>query len=106
MKRTKFNGSELRDKGMKVASDHAELTNICWNQMAFDMLVECPLKTFMTEQLRAWAYENGLPKPPNEKAWGSIVTKAAKAGLIIFQGYRRVSNPQAHRRPAGLWEKV
>jgi hypothetical protein len=106
MKRTKFNGEQLRDKGMKVAADHAEAVILNWGKDAFDMLLEYPSTTFMTEDLRFWAYNNGLPKPPNEKAWGSIIIKAVRAGVITHQGYRKVNNPQAHARPASVWEKV
>ena len=106
MKRTKFTAEQLRDKGIKVAADHAEAVIPNWGEDAFEMLLQYPSNTFMTEDVRRWAYNNGLPKPPNDMAWGSVIVKAAKEGTIIHQGYRKTSNPKAHGRPASVWAKA
>ena len=65
-------------------------------------LTENP-KPFLCEEVRAYASGYGLPDPPSTRAWGGVVRLASKAGLITHAGYRKVSNPAAHRTPASLW---
>lgn len=100
-----FSGQELRDIGMKQATDHADQKIEKWSDRAYDFLLEFikTNKEFMAEDVRN-ASEGTLELPPSNRAWGSIFVKAARAGMIKRKGYRQVKNAKAHCTPATLWE--
>lgn len=100
-------GPELRDQGMETAIDHADRVEPDWQSQARFHLREYLRQhtgTFMTENLRAWAYRQGCPVPPVERAWGGIVAAAARGGLIVRVGYKSVTNPKAHCAPCSVWQ--
>ena len=97
-------GSQLRDKGIKQAVNHANDKHDKWSDKAYNFLVSY-IKSqheFMTEDLRE-ASEKEIPKPPSNRAWGGIVVRAARAGLINKVGFSNVKNPKAHHTPASIW---
>lgn len=99
----------LRDNGIAAAREGADFKIPNWSDQASDMLsrflVMHPNRPFKAENVREWATLEGLPQPPHQRAWGAIIRKAAKEGLIEFCGYAKTSNPRAHCTPAGLWRK-
>ncbi len=96
-----------RDAGMEAALEHADAVEEDWGDQALELVRRYPSdQAFMTEEVRAWAYERGLPEPPNHRAWGPVMKKAERAGIITHAGTGLVSNPQAHRTPAALWVKA
>jgi hypothetical protein len=98
------NGTQLRDKGIKQAIDNADDTHERWSEKAYKFLTNW-IKTqyeFMTEDVRL-ASEKEIPKPPSNRAWGGIVVRAARAGLINKVGFSNVKNPKAHHTPASIW---
>lgn len=103
---TLFSGAALRDQGMQQAIEHAEQDAPGWSQRALEMLDACPMDRFMVEDLREWAYANGLDRVDNDRAWGSVITKAARLGLVMHNGYRSVKNRKAHATPASVWLRV
>jgi hypothetical protein len=60
----------------------------------------------MVEDLRKFAYDMGLPKPPSERAWGSVISSAKRDGLVEHRGFSSVKNPKAHKTPASVWVKI
>jgi len=96
-------GDKLRDAGMQKAVDNAEDKHPSWSDCALSLLVQYPNDEFMAEQVREFARNRGLPDPPSKRAWGAIIAKAKKMGIIIHVRYDRVSNPKAHRTPASVW---
>ena len=98
------NGAELRDKGIKKASDNANNTHDKWSDKAYDFLLKYIKyqNQFMTEDVRV-ASEKAIPKPPSNRAWGSVILKAAKSGLINRVGFANVKNAKAHKTPASVW---
>jgi hypothetical protein len=94
-----------RNAGIQAAIDHADYEKPHWKERALNFLKKYPHNEFMAEDLRAWAYLNGLPEPPHERAWGGVITAARKMGLIRHCGYSSVKNPNAHRTPASVWSK-
>ena len=97
-------GSQLRDKGIKQAIDNADDTHDKWSDKAYSFLTKW-IKTqyeFMTEDVRV-ASESAIPKPPSNRAWGGVILRAAKAGLINRVGFSNVKNAKAHRTPATVW---
>lgn len=97
-----FESSRLRDKGMARAEENAGRS---WNDMAYNYLFGYikTHKEFMTEDVRV---ASNLPEPPSQRAWGSVVVRAKRNGLIVRNGYEMVKNPKAHRTPATLWRVV
>ena len=104
-------GEVLRDLGMQKAIDSAEDQTPNWQELAYAQLEKyvksyaknyC-LKSFMAEDIRAWAHDQGLPRPPSSRAWGGIIHKARSRGLIKRIGTATVKNPTAHCANAALW---
>ena len=98
------NGTQLRDKGIKKALDNANNTHDKWSDKAYDFLLKYIKyqNQFMTEDVRV-ASEKAIPKPPSNRAWGSVILKAAKSGLINRVGFANVKNAKAHKTPASVW---
>ena len=97
-------GSQLRDKGIKQAINNANDTHEKWSEKAYKFLTDY-IKShheFMTEDVRV-ASEKKIPIPPSNRAWGGIVIRASKAGLISRVGFSNVKNVKAHRTPATVW---
>ena len=102
-------GSQLRDKGIKQAIDNADDTHDKWSEKAYKFLLDYikygegrDQYEFMTEDVRV-ASESAIPKPPSNRAWGGVILRAAKAGLINRVGFSNVKNAKAHRTPATVW---
>ena len=100
-------GEELRNEGMKQATDHANMRYRPWSEEAYTFLLKFlqSHNEFMVEDVRK-ASEGIVSTPPSLRAWGSIVVRAAKEGHIQRIGYASVSNAKAHRTPATVWLKT
>ena len=98
------NGIQLRDKGIKQAIDNANDTHDKWSDKAYKFLVDYTKSQyeFMTEDVRI-ASEKEIPKPPSNRAWGGIILRAVRAGLVHRVGFSSVKNIKAHRTPATVW---
>ena len=103
-------GEFLKNEGMDAAVINANRHCNKWSERAYNVLIYFLTKsttdTFMTEDLRAFAVDMGLEEPPSKRAWGSIIVKAKKEGLIEFMGYDQVNNPRAHKANAARWQAV
>src|SRR5690349_3033515 len=78
-----------RDQGMQTAEDHANDEKHEWSNEAYAMLLkylETHSEPFQTEQVRDWSDSMGLSFVSNPKAWGPVMTRACKAGVIIRIG--------------------
>lgn len=102
-------GKELRDLGIHRAVTHANKEYDDWSDKAYttlkDFLRLANGKPFMCEDVREYA-SIYLPEPPNNRAWGSIIVRARKDGIIKHHGFSQVTNPKAHRANASLWKGV
>jgi len=99
-------GNDLRDRGMQQAVEHADKTSTGWSDVAYAFLVEylATHREFMTEDARL-ASHGIVPEPPSKRAWGSVIIRAAKSGLIKRIGFRNVKNAKAHSTPAAVWQR-
>jgi hypothetical protein len=70
----------LRDVGMARASDHAERQSPGWQEQAVSFIRSYAIThdTFMCEAARRYAESQGIAPPPDKRAWGSAMMKAAK----------------------------
>lgn len=98
---------EMRSAGIAKAEESAEVFCPNWGQIALDAVREFIEKhsgNFQAEDIRMWAKQ--VPPAPSARAWGSVMLKAARMGLIRSVGYATVDNPLAHGTPATLWVKA
>ena len=95
-----------RDVGIQAALDNADFDSKGWSEKALEFVKSYPGTQFQTEDVRQYATRGGLPLPPNARAWGGVIVRAARLKLIRRVGYRPVSNANAHCTPAAVWEKV
>ena len=116
MQTSLFTGEELANQGIKKAVDHANQVTPKWAEMAYDCFLSylgcCPSGyNFMAEDVRDFSTRHypficdGLPEPPSLRAWGGIMRRAQRAGVIRAIGTRKVVNPKAHSANATLWIK-
>lgn len=99
---------QARDAGMQQALDHAQAVHEAWGEQAMAALrvylAAHPGKEFMTEDVRAYAYEVlSIPQPPHCRAWGSIIAKAARHRLIVRVGIGPVKTVSSHMANASVW---
>jgi len=102
-----FSAEYLCDQGIMYAIDHADYHSENWSGRAFEFLKQFILDNseFMTEDVRL-ASKGIIEEPPSNRAWGGVVVRAARLGLIRRKGFRNVTNANAHCTPATLWEVV
>ena len=102
-------GKVLRDLGMQQAIDHADTDSPGWSERAYEALKEYLKRhsgEFMGEDVRLWAYQDyKLERADNHRAWGSVINRAARNGLIRKVGIRQVANPVAHCANANVWSR-
>lgn len=101
---TQRSGDDLARDGMDRAVKHADQIDLKWSEKAMSALcrfINTHNGPFQAEDVRRFAVN--VPPPPSLRAWGSVIVKAARLGLIEAIGYETVSNPLAHSTPARVW---
>lgn len=101
-------GRTLKEAGMKRSLATAERVNPGWGEKCFAWLkvfIADQEGPFKVEAFREWG-KNVIPSPPSLRAFGPIVSRAKKEGLIKHVGYTQVENPKAHRATSSLWQRV
>lgn len=103
-----FTGESLRNTGIQLSLDHAEIKHEGWQEKAMNLLEKFLIgrRKFMCEDFRAFCEKNGLPIPPSKRAFGAIILKAVKQGMIKRVGFGNTKNPKAHLTPASIWEPI
>jgi hypothetical protein len=101
----------LRDRGIQQSVEHADRKHEGWSDMAFNMLKDYTALIgiggqITSEIVRDYAKQNLLPEPPDGRAWGAVMLRAAKAGLIKKVGWTTAQDPRVHCNPVSLWEIV
>lgn len=100
---------QSRDKGIKKAITHADRVHDKWGDRVFEAFKEYLIimqkQPFQIEDFREWIGDK-IPPPPHNRAFGAIVIRAIKAGLIWRAGFAPVKNPKAHRAIGAVWLRV
>lgn len=80
-----------RDVNMARALDKADRAVTGWPDLAYAFLELHARRHqyFISEDVSDASKAEQLEQPPTDRAWGSIYTKAAKAGLIVQDGSGR-----------------
>ena len=98
----------LRDDGMQRAFDHAEEEVKHWGDLAYTFLVSyCRSQgeIFTGEDVTDASKARGLIQPPNDKAWGRVIRRAALRGVVgrvDNEGVRR----KGHASPCPRWRSL
>lgn len=103
-----LSGSALRDAGMKQAQETTEAAIPYWMDNAMTMLREYLKQAperFQGENFREWSLSHGLPKPVHLRAFGGVMVKASKLGLIKKIGVEPVETSTNHRAFSVVWTK-
>lgn len=86
--------ASARERGheaAEAAANHAERTIHDWIAQACRAVLiyaKCVEgQSWMVESARAFAEANGLPIPPDKRAWGHVVRKLRAEGKITSAGY-------------------
>ena len=79
-----FSAAQRRNVGMQRAADHADRETPDWRDQAYEFLLTFARANheFLSEDFVEAAVSRGIPKPPDGRAWGAIVRRAAVAGAI------------------------
>jgi hypothetical protein len=95
-----------RDDGMQRAVEHADAVDLFWSERAYGHVMDfCRTKiTFLTEDARAFAEGRGLQAPPDGRAWGAVMQRAARNGLMKKAGYAPAKS--SNLSPKVLWEAL
>lgn len=98
----------LAQEGMERAAAHAERVEPDWNDRAYDLLCAFARTRpeFHAEEARAWAVEQGLPTPPDNRAWGWPTKRAVKEGVLQHDRYEAVKIAPSHGRPMPVWKSL
>lgn len=102
-------GRTGRDTGMARSSAHADDCHADWSSMAYFALRNFARKfdgNFTAEHARAWMHSQGLPMPPDGRAFGSVFQRVAREGIIRKLGYRQAEGRACHMHPVTLWKVV
>lgn len=99
--------TKRRDNGMSRATEHANRVHGDWFDQAATMLLlyiqQHRGREFMAEGVREWAAQNGMPNPPDLRAWGGVFNRASRDGVIRHVRYSRQFSPTCHCSPKSVW---
>jgi hypothetical protein len=91
-----------RDVGMQRAVDHADRVTDGWREIAISHVDDYARKrdTFLAEDVIA-ASAGKVPEPPTRKAWGAVIQRAAREGIIEKIGFAPAKTSNCS--PKVLW---
>ncbi len=92
-----------RQEAAERATAHADRENAGWGGQAYDALVSFleRRERFMTQDYVEAAIAGGLAEPPDRRAFGSVVSRAVKAGLIVREGFEL----DRFKSPKPVWRR-
>jgi hypothetical protein len=97
---------QLRDRGMERAVDHAEREVAGWKDAALEYVRLYALihAEFICEDVRGFADRRGFAPPPDGRAWGAVMMRAAKRGLVTkTDRVACAKDPKVHMNPSTVW---
>lgn len=95
-----------RDEGMERVIDHADRVETGWSEECLCLLrlfLMEHTEPFLTEDFRAWT-AGKIALPPDGRAFGPIIMRAKRNGLIRTAGVARAATSNLSLKP--LWEPV
>jgi hypothetical protein len=106
-----FTGLELKTIGQNLAIESANESVDKWSDRAYALLLDYIRLhgsgyRFQGEQGRNYCEALKLPEPPSKRAYGGVIGRIAREGLIKRVGYASVLNSKAHSATSTVWEIV
>lgn len=101
-------GEAMKQRGITLSERNANHQFDNWSDRAYHWLCEF-IKfnpRFRAEEAREYAMTQGLEEPKSNRAFGAIMLRAAKAGLVKKVGHEAVMNPKAHKAFASVWQTI
>lgn len=97
---------ERRDRGIGSATNHAAAISPDWSARALQWvrLYAVTHELFLAEDVRAEAETDGFAVPPDARAWGGVMRRAAREGVIESHGYAPASS--SNLSPKVLWRSL
>lgn len=96
-----------RDTGIAQAAEHADAVEDRWTDRAYAFLVQHAKEhTFFTVEQVRMRVAGILPDPPTSRAWGAVVLRAARAGIIAKNGHAEAEDPAVHCNMVTLWRSL
>lgn len=99
----------LATAGMELAAANADAQAPGRSERALTHVISFAMQTheFLGEDVRSWAHRDmGLDHPPKACAWGAVMTRAAREGIIEHAGYAKTRIPPQHSKPAVKWRSL
>jgi len=95
-------GIALRDEGIHLISGNSK----SWQERALDVVRSMPDGEMMGEDIHK-KVEVAIGDPHHPNAYGALIMKAIRAGVIVRTGeYRKSSRPSAHARANPVYIKT
>jgi len=95
-----------RDAGISAAVNHADAVNPNWSDVAYSFLMRFATAhdCFTSEDVRRAAYaHHAVPHPPDERAWGAVLVRAVRAGVLVRDRYVNATDPKVHCSIVTRW---
>lgn len=101
--------ASLAQQGIERSAKRQHAIDPYWSELAYKFLLAYAAEhpsCFSVELVKAHAYANGLSKPANDSAWGSVVRRATREHRIVYAGLEPSVNASRHGAPIRLWRKA
>ncbi len=97
-----------RAAGMLRAEMTAERHSPGWKDEALEWVRRYALANegFHCEEVLLMAASFGFVAPASPRAWGPVMTLAAKQGYVLSQGPRKKRSAGSHQTPAVWWKSL
>jgi hypothetical protein len=99
--------ADRRDDGMRRARKHAEKITQSWRLIAMvglEKFLRERSDPFLAEQFVDWSRKNGVPQPPDGRAWGAVLSSARRLEIIEKVGVGLATTSNLSPKP--LWKGV
>lgn len=95
-----------RDDGIARADRHAAANDPWWRDRAFRAVAIFARthSAFLAEDVRQMAEREGLPPPPDGRAWGAVMQRAQRERVIQADGYAPANS--SNRSPKVWWRSL
>jgi hypothetical protein len=100
---------QLASDGARRAVEHANRELFGWEDEAVGwvrkVVKDTPIVT--ASLVRMTATNGGLPDAPDRRAWGAVMKRAAKEGIIrATEAFTSTRLRTSHGRPERVWERA
>lgn len=103
-----MNGRDLGHAGALRAAKHADWVEASWQAKAHGLLMRFlgGSGSFQCQHVINYAKHHDFPAPPDDRAWGMVMLRAARQGIIYKVGYEPSISLRQHGRPCAVWRKA